>query len=100
MQHYKISRFNDRDNIKKNLNRIGRIWLETLRCRNEDFVVGRRTGCLCNIIPSVPDDKSKLKKLNILYTVNTQQHQYSDIMYAVGYAVAACFDRKRSSSGQ
>ena len=37
---------------------------------------------------------------NILYTVNTQQYQYSDIMYAVGYTVATCFDPKRSSSGQ
>jgi len=35
----------------------------------------------------------------MLYTVSTQ-HQYSDIMYAVGYTVATCFDRKRSSSGQ
>jgi len=29
---------------------------------------------------------------NILYTVSTQ-HQYSDIMYAIGYTVATCFDR-------
>ena len=27
-------------------------------------------------------------------------HQYSDIMYAIGYTVATCFDRKPSSSGQ
>jgi len=37
---------------------------------------------------------------NILYTVSTQQLQYSDITYAVGYTVATCFDSKRSSSGQ
>jgi len=37
---------------------------------------------------------------NILYTVSTQQLQYSDIMYAVGYNVATCFDCKPSSSGQ
>jgi len=36
---------------------------------------------------------------NILYTVSTQ-HQYNDIMYAIGYTVATCFDRKRPSSGQ
>ena len=36
----------------------------------------------------------------VLYTVSTQQHQYSNIMYAIGYIVATCFDRKRSSSGQ
>jgi len=33
-------------------------------------------------------------------TVSTQQHQYSDIMYAKGYTVATCFNCKRSSSGQ
>jgi len=37
---------------------------------------------------------------NTLYTVSTQQHQCSDIIYAIGYTVAKCFDRKRSSSGQ
>ena len=37
---------------------------------------------------------------NILYTVSTQQQKYSNIMYAIGYTVATCFDRKRSSSGQ
>jgi len=37
---------------------------------------------------------------NILHTISTQQYQYSDIMYAIGYTVATCFDRKRSSSGQ
>ena len=36
----------------------------------------------------------------ILYTISTQQHQYSNIMYAIGYTVATCCDRKRSSSGQ
>ena len=36
---------------------------------------------------------------NILYTVSTQQHQYNVIMYAIGYTVATCFDRKLSSSG-
>jgi len=30
------------------------------------------------------------KLYNILYTVSTQQHQYSDIMYAVGYSMATC----------
>jgi len=33
----------------------------------------------------------------MLYTVSTQQHQYSNIMYAIGYTVATCFDRQRSS---
>jgi len=37
---------------------------------------------------------------NILYTVSTQQHQYSNITHAIGYTMATCFDRKRSSSGQ
>jgi len=36
----------------------------------------------------------------ILYTVSTQQHQYSDIMYAIGYTVATYFDHKQSPSGQ
>jgi len=31
---------------------------------------------------------------NILYTSSPQQHQYSNIMYAIGYTVATCFDRK------
>jgi len=35
-----------------------------------------------------------------IYTVSTQQHQYSNIMFAVGYTVATCFNRKWSSSGQ
>ena len=34
---------------------------------------------------------------NILYTVSTQQHQYSNIMYAIGYNVATCFDRKQAN---
>jgi len=37
---------------------------------------------------------------NILYTVSTQQYRYSNIMYVIGYTMATCFDRKRSSSGQ
>jgi len=37
---------------------------------------------------------------NILYKVSTQQHKYNDIMYAIDYIMATCFDRKRSSSGQ
>jgi len=37
---------------------------------------------------------------DILYTVSTQQHPYRDIMYAIVYTVATCFDRKRSSSGR
>jgi len=37
---------------------------------------------------------------NILYTVRTQEHQYSNIMYATSYTMATCFDRKQSSSGQ
>jgi len=41
----------------------------------------------------------QLQLYNILYTVSTQQ-QYSYIMNAIGYTVATCFDRKRSSSGQ
>ena len=36
----------------------------------------------------------------MLYTVSTQQHQYSDIMRAIGYTVATGFDRERSSSDQ
>ena len=52
--------------------------------------------------PGLAHYSGKLSKFlyNILYTVSTQQHQYSDIMYAIGYTVATCFDRKRSSSDQ
>ena len=32
----------------------------------------------------------------IIYTVSTQQHQYSNTMYAIGYTVATCFDRKHT----
>jgi len=39
----------------------------------------------------------KLSSIRIIYTVSTQQHQYSNIMYVTGYTVATCFDRKRSS---
>ena len=33
----------------------------------------------------------------INYTPSVHNHQYSNIMYAIGYTVATCFDRKRSS---
>ena len=44
-------------------------------------------------------DYVELFVLYNIYTVSTQ-HQNSDIMYATGYTVATCLDRKRSSSGQ
>ena len=35
----------------------------------------------------------------VLHNVSTH-NQYSNIMYAIGYTVATCFERERSSSGQ
>ena len=51
------------------------------------FLIYRAIFLLCNLY-------------NTLHTVSTQQHQYSDIIYAIGYTLATCFDRKRSSSSQ
>jgi hypothetical protein len=37
--------------------------------------------------------KQEVQVYNILYTVSTQQHQYSDIMYAIGKKKSASFSR-------
>jgi len=44
----------------------------------------------------------EVNRLIVQYIIHRQYttHQYSNIMYAIGYTVATYFDRKRSSSGQ
>ena len=53
----------------------------------------------CLVRRAMKNQSNLLILYNILHTVSTQ-HQYSNIMYAIGYTMATCFDRKRSSTGQ
>jgi len=58
--------------------------------RNAEFLM------LKYVIPCFLTEAIPLCNNNcIIYTVNTQQHQYSNIGYAIGYTMATCFDLNR-----